>query len=197
MRVPVAPHPCQHLVSPVSQIWAILIGVWWYPIVYYKISLQFCNDIWCWPYFHVVIFHLCIFSETSVKVFCLFLNSVQFSRSVVSNPSQPHESQHARPPCPSPTPEVHLDSRPSSQWCHPAISSLVVPFLYTHKRREEKVRCPLKNKSYTDTDMYRERYIYRGICTCKVLNLSAHLLFQNNKIFVKYLQGTFRIYTTT
>ena len=41
---------------------------------------------------------------------------------------QPHESQHARPPCPSPTPGVHSDSRPSSQWCHPAISTSVVPF---------------------------------------------------------------------
>ena len=41
---------------------------------------------------------------------------------------QPHESQHARPPCPSPTPGVHSDSRPSSQWCHPAISFSVVPF---------------------------------------------------------------------
>ena len=40
----------------------------------------------------------------------------------------PHESQHARPPCPSPTPRVHSGSRPSSQWCHPAISSSVVPF---------------------------------------------------------------------
>ena len=57
------------------------------------------------------------------------INSVQFSRSVVSDSSQPHESQHARPPCPSPTPGVHSDSRPSSQWCHPAISSSVVPFL--------------------------------------------------------------------
>ena len=41
---------------------------------------------------------------------------------------QPHESQHARPPCPSPTPGVHSDSGPSSQWCHPVISSSVVPF---------------------------------------------------------------------
>ena len=40
----------------------------------------------------------------------------------------PHELQHARPPCPSPTPRVHSDSRPSSQWCHPAISSSVIPF---------------------------------------------------------------------
>ena len=55
-------------------------------------------------------------------------SSVQFSRSVVSDSLRPHESQHTRPPCPSPTPGVHSDSRPSSQWCHPAISSSVVPF---------------------------------------------------------------------
>ena len=46
----------------------------------------------------------------------------------MSDSLRPHESQHARPPCPSPTPGVHSDSRPSSQWCHPAISSSVVPF---------------------------------------------------------------------
>ena len=51
-----------------------------------------------------------------------------FSCSVVSDSLQPQESQHARPPCPSPTPRVHSDSCPSSQWCHPAISSSVVPF---------------------------------------------------------------------
>ena len=55
-------------------------------------------------------------------------SSVQFSRSVVSDSLQPHELQHARPPCPSPTPGVHSDSSPSSQWCHPAISSSVIPF---------------------------------------------------------------------
>ena len=54
--------------------------------------------------------------------------SVQFSRSVMSDSVRPHESQHSRPPCPSPSPRVHSDSRPSSQWCHPAISSCVVPF---------------------------------------------------------------------
>ena len=57
-----------------------------------------------------------------------FSQSVQFNRSVVSDSLQPHELQHTRPPCPSPTPRVHPNPRPSSQWCHPAISSSVVPF---------------------------------------------------------------------
>ena len=54
--------------------------------------------------------------------------SDQISRSGVSDSLGPHESQHARPPCPSPTPGVRSDSRPLSHWCHPAISSSVVPF---------------------------------------------------------------------
>ena len=54
---------------------------------------------------------------------CLKGRWVQFSRSVVSDSLRPHESQHARPPCPSPSPGVHSDSCPSSPWCHPAISS--------------------------------------------------------------------------
>ena len=55
-------------------------------------------------------------------------SSVQFSCSVVSYSLQPHESQHTRPPCPSPTPRVHPNSCVLSRWCHPAISSSVVPF---------------------------------------------------------------------
>ena len=51
-----------------------------------------------------------------------------FSRSVMSNSLRPHEPQHARPPCPSPTPGVHPNSCPLCQWCHPTISSSVVPF---------------------------------------------------------------------
>ena len=54
--------------------------------------------------------------------------SVQFSHSVVSDFLWPHELQHGRPPCPSPTPGVHSNSCPSSPWCHPAILSSVVPF---------------------------------------------------------------------
>ena len=54
--------------------------------------------------------------------------SVQFSRSVVSDSLRPHESQHTRPPCPSPTPRVYSNSCPLSRWCHSAISSSVLPF---------------------------------------------------------------------
>ena len=60
--------------------------------------------------------------------FLLLFSSVQFSCSVVSDSLRPHGSQHTRSPCPSRTPGVHSDSCPSSPWCHPVISSLVVPF---------------------------------------------------------------------
>ena len=55
-------------------------------------------------------------------------SSVQFSHSVVSDSLRPHEPQHARPPCPSPTPGVYPNPCPSSWWCHPTISSFVIPF---------------------------------------------------------------------
>ena len=72
-------------------------------------------------------------SESEVAQSCLTLCepmdcSVQFSRSVVSDSLQPHESQHTRPPCPSPTPGIHSNSCLLSQWCHPVISSSVIPF---------------------------------------------------------------------
>ena len=66
--------------------------------------------------------------KQTISITPLQFSSVQFSRSVVSDSLRPHESQHARPPCPSPTPGVHSDSGPSSQWCHPAISPSIVPF---------------------------------------------------------------------
>ena len=71
-------------------------------------------DSWC----------LCVVESVNVLVF----SSVQFSCTVVSNSLWPHEPQHTTPPCPSPTPGVHSNSHPSSRWCHPAISSSVVPF---------------------------------------------------------------------
>ena len=71
---------------------------------------------------------ICIFSSVCAHMGTHTHWNIQFSRSVVSDSLSPHESQHARPACPSPTPGVHSDSGPSSQWCHPAISSSVVPF---------------------------------------------------------------------
>ena len=62
------------------------------------------------------------------KPILITFSSVQFSCSVLSDSLWPHEPQHARPPCPSPTPEVHPNPCPSSQWCHTTISSSVVPF---------------------------------------------------------------------
>ena len=67
---------------------------------------------------------ICSLHTEAIISFC----SVQFSHSVVSDSLWPHELQHARPPFPSPSPRVHSNSRPSSQWCHPAISSSIVPF---------------------------------------------------------------------
>ena len=58
----------------------------------------------------------------------LYYSSVQFSRSVVSDSLPLHKLQHVRPPCPSPIPGVHANSCPLSRWCHPAISSSVLPF---------------------------------------------------------------------
>ena len=66
---------------------------------------------------------------TYKSVFSLLSSSsVQFSCSVVSKSLWPHETQHARPPCPSPTPRVYPNSCPLSLWCHPTISSSVIPF---------------------------------------------------------------------
>ena len=68
------------------------------------------------------------FSNRYTKSNKVKFSSAQLSHSVVLDSLWPHESQHARPLCPSPTPGVHSDSRPSSQWCHSTISSSVVPF---------------------------------------------------------------------
>ena len=68
-----------------------------------------------------------IFSDL-LWLFPLSFTSVQFSHSIVSDPLRPHELQHARLPCPSPTPGACSNSCPSSQWCCPTISSSVIPF---------------------------------------------------------------------
>ena len=72
----------------------------------------------------MTVFHLVCWVPTVLHNF----GSVHFSHSVMSHSLQPHESQHAKPPCTSPTPRVHPNPCPSSWWCHPTISCSVVPF---------------------------------------------------------------------
>ena len=71
---------------------------------------------------------LSFFLPTGEAFSFLPLTSVQFSRSIMSDSVQPRELQHARPPCPSPTPGVHLNPCMLSRWCHPTVSSSVIPF---------------------------------------------------------------------
>ena len=87
-------------------------------ISHYKIQTKFLlfEDLSKW------------FPKAEVILSNIPFSSVQFSRSVMSDSLQPHEPQHARPPCPSPTPRVHPNPCPLSRWCHPTISSSVVPF---------------------------------------------------------------------
>ena len=69
-----------------------------------------------------------IFSKTECSRENALLRVVQFSHSVVSDSLRLHELQHTRPPCPSPTPRVYSNSCPLNRWCHPTISSSVIPF---------------------------------------------------------------------
>ena len=79
-------------------------------------------------FIHCKVYYLNLIIYNVSKDIVVQFSSVQFSRSVMSNSLWPHEWRHTRLPCPSPTPGVHPNSRPLSWWCHPAISSSVVPF---------------------------------------------------------------------
>ena len=100
---------------------------------YWTYRLSALNIPFCRSYRYVFITQAWshIFTNLKLNLHCdlvLFqFSSIQLSHSVVSDSLQPHVSQHARPPCPSPTPGVHSNSSPSSQWCHSAISSFVAP----------------------------------------------------------------------
>ena len=99
-----------------------------------------------------------------------------FSRSVVSNSLRPHGLQHARPPCPSPTSRVYSNSCPSSQWCHPAISSSVVPFsscleseqTLGDSERQGSLACysPWGHKESDATEWLNKKSIYIYMCVC-------------------------------
>ena len=92
---------------------------------FFMVQLSFVHDYWRNRSFDYIDFSWQndVSDFNVLSKFALALSSVQFSRSVLSDSLRPHESQHARPSCPSPTPGVHPDSCPLSQWCHPAISS--------------------------------------------------------------------------
>ena len=109
-RMPFIFHPC-------FLFWIFSTYIFYWSIV----ALQ--GFRWTARWFSYTHTHILFF-----RLFSIIGYSDQISYSVVSDSLQPHESQHTRPPCPSPTPGVHSDSRPSSQWCHPAISSSVIPF---------------------------------------------------------------------
>ena len=105
-------------------------------------ATNICAWVFVWTYVFICLGYIhelemlgqmanqCLTCYRTARLFfeVISLISVQFSCSVVSDSLRPHKSQHARPPCPSPTPGVRSDSRPLSQWCHPAISSSVLPF---------------------------------------------------------------------
>ena len=89
----------------------------------YKCNHIACNFVSLW-----IMLLQSIYFVTCIRIWDFQFSLVQFSRSVVSDSLRPREPQHTRPPCPSPTPGVHPSPCPLSQWCHPPISSSVVPF---------------------------------------------------------------------
>ena len=97
-----------------------------------EVSLEFCCYGFSIFWIQGIIPHVCLIHWVYCPGSSLdlsFSSSVSLvSHSVMSDSLWPHESQHTRPPCPSPTPGVYSNSCPSSRWCHPAISSSVIPF---------------------------------------------------------------------
>ena len=123
--------PSVHLLSwSVSVFEPFLFVCYWTvgSFTYYLHEYFEYSCIWVHEYSYICKHtYIYVYINFTYIIFIYCISSVEFSRSVLSNSLQLHEPQHARPPCPSPTPGVHSDSRPSSQWCHPAISSSVVP----------------------------------------------------------------------
>ena len=114
--------PCSFVSNSASCIKCLGKYICWKIVFIGMDSKEISCHIWKDIYKNVHI-SWCYFCQNKLEA-----TSVQFSRSVVADSLQPHELQHARPPCPSPTSGVYSDSRPLSQSCHPTISSSVVPF---------------------------------------------------------------------
>ena len=121
----------------------------------------------------------------------LAISSVQFSLSVVSDSLRPHELQHARPACPSSAPGVHSNSRPSSRWCHPAISSSVVPFSPCPQSLPASVSFQWVNSSHEVAKVLEEWGSFTETETCTLFQqiFQASALFFGNdwKIEGNYL----------
>ena len=149
----------------------IIILSWWIDLLIMVFSCLFL----------VIFLPLCLFwiilrlMQAYQFTFGEYLQTIlQFSRSVVSDSLRPHESQHARPPCPSSTPGAHSDSHPSSQWCHPAISSSVVPFS----------SCP---QSLPASEFFpmSQLFAWGGQSTGYLLSLFIFILWVSSKCFFK------------
>ena len=126
---------------------------------------------------------------------CTFI-SVQFSRSVVSDSLRPHESQHARPPCLSPTPGVHTDSRPWSQWCHQAISSSVVPFSSCPQSLPASESFPM-SQLFVSIGILRYCYLYCVISCCILYLYYIIIIDSLLSLYVQclcYLESKYFIY---
>ena len=112
-------------------------------------KLEGINSVlaWCSAYTrNILTLALKVFNDHSLvnsTISTIQLSSVQFSHSVVSDSLRPHESQHARPSCPSPTPGVHSNSCPSSRWWNPALSSSVIPFSSCPQSLPASESCPM------------------------------------------------------
>ena len=117
--------------------------------------------------------------------FSFGLLSVQFSHSVVSDSLWPHESQHTRPPCPSPSPGVHSHLRPWSRWCHPAISSSVIPFS----------SCPQSSRMYYLTSKMQFCEQRSRFCVFTVYLTTLNLLSDLASMWThqNYLEGTYSV----
>ena len=132
---------CSQVGSPASSIPVGLPLRGWVPLHFSFIQLSPASQQAAAVLVPPPVFRILLVHRHLLRAFCLSpcteltapeerpgCPSVQFSRSVVSDSMWPHELQHARPPCPSSTPRACSNSRPLSQWCHPTISSSVVPF---------------------------------------------------------------------
>ena len=106
---------------------------------YPSFSFQSSSGMWCG--FSLWFWFAFLWQLMSLSIFSC---SVQFSRSVVSDSLQPHEMQHAMPPCPSPTPRVHPNPCPLSRWCHSTTSSSVVPFSSSTESANGVEKCLFK-----------------------------------------------------